>query len=86
MQILALTDIHDKLSALTAILEETASKVDLILVSGDLTQYGPMDRVRGVLAKLEETGKPFFYVLGNCDPREALDGAAGYENRYLHLR
>jgi len=86
MQILALTDIHDKLSALTAILEETASKVDLILVSGDLTQYGPMDRVRGVLAKLEETGKPFFYVLGNCDPREALDGVDGYENRYLHLR
>ncbi len=86
MQILALADIHDKLSALTAILEEAADKVDLILVSGDLTQYGPMDRVREVLAKLEGTGRPFFYVLGNCDPREALDGVDGYEDRYLHLR
>ena len=86
MQILALADIHDKLSALTAVLEEAADKVDLILVSGDLTQYGSMDRVRGVLARLEETGRPFFYVLGNCDPREALDGVDGYEDRYLHLR
>ncbi len=86
MKILALTDIHDKLSALTVILEEASSKVDLILVSGDLTQYGPVDRVREVLAKLEETGRPFFYILGNCDPREALDGVDGFEDHYLHLR
>ncbi|MDI9644178.1 MAG: metallophosphoesterase family protein [Candidatus Verstraetearchaeota archaeon] len=72
MRLLAISDIHGKVSSLNSILERTSDHVDAITVSGDISHYGDRDEVQRILGILEGTGVPVYYVLGNCDPKEAL--------------
>ena len=76
LKILALTDIHDKVSSLTSILDSVlrAKQIDLITVSGDVSHFGGGEDVERVLRLIEKTGVPFCYVLGNCDPIESRNG------------
>jgi len=76
LKILALTDIHDKVSSLTSILDSVlkAKQIDLITVSGDVSNFGGGEDVERVLRLIEKTGVPFCYVLGNCDPIEFRNG------------
>lgn len=76
IKILALTDIHDKVSLLTSILDSVLKEkeVDLITVSGDVSDFGGGEDVERVLRIIERTDIPFCYILGNCDPMESRKG------------
>lgn len=74
VRLLSISDIHGKVSSLSTILEcaSASRRVDAITVSGDLSHYGDRKEVERILGLLEKVGVPVYYVLGNCDPREAL--------------
>jgi len=76
LKILAITDIHDKASSLTSILDSVLreKQVDLITVSGDVSNFGSGEDVARILRLIEKTGIPFCYILGNCDPIEFRNG------------
>ncbi len=76
LKILALTDIHDNVSLLTNILDLVLKEkqVDLITVSGDVSNFGGDEDVERILRLIEKTGVPFCYILGNCDPIEFRNG------------
>lgn len=75
VKFLALSDIHGKLSSLQLIAEKVLAgqKIDAITVSGDISHYGDRAEVRRILDALGSLSLPVFFVLGNCDPREASD-------------
>ena len=43
---------------------------DLVIIAGDITQFGPCEDALNLLSRIEV---PCFVVPGNCDPREILD-------------
>ncbi len=65
-KILAITDIHFNLSNLRKILE-TVRDADLILIAGDITNFGKGSEAREVIKLFKAQNKPFFFVPGNCD-------------------
>lgn len=73
IRFLALSDIHGKASSLEAIMDRASliGKIDAITVSGDISHYGDPNEVERMIALLAGFGVPVFFVLGNCDPREA---------------
>lgn len=74
--ILALSDIHGKETTLRSILEYSLNsyRIDAISVSGDITHFGSFEDLNRILQIISEAGRPFFYVLGNCDPPELKGG------------
>lgn len=74
--ILALSDIHGKESSLRSILESSLNsyRIDAISISGDITHFGSSEVLKKILGIVSEAGRPFFYVLGNCDPPEYKTG------------
>lgn len=71
LRILALSDIHQRLENLNRILERVDKKsVDLIIVAGDLTNYGDASDASEVLSLLEFA--KLFAVPGNLDTQEVL--------------
>lgn len=77
MRWLILSDIHGNLSALETIL--TRSKpVDLLIVAGDVTDFGDAVEARAAFEVLAQKGAPILAVSGNCDRdgvRTALETA-----------
>ncbi|MGA2573366.1 MAG: metallophosphoesterase [Candidatus Methanomethylicaceae archaeon] len=76
LKLLCLTDIHGKISSLSAILGKVLGdqKVDLITISGDISHFGQGEDIEQALNVIDKTGVPYCYVLGNCDPIELRDG------------
>ncbi|HEX6989383.1 MAG TPA: metallophosphoesterase [Bacillota bacterium] len=66
MRILALADLHGNLGALDAILA-TAPAVDVIVLAGDLTHFGPASLVERVLTRCARHAGRVIAVGGNCD-------------------
>ncbi len=78
INILALSDIHGKISSISSILRAISQEqIDLITVSGDLTHFGSEADLLQILQALEGAGAPINYVLGNCDPIEFRKGIPG---------
>jgi len=69
---LLLTDIHGRTHVLEKILA-SAGSFDIILVSGDLTDFGDSKKALEVVEALKKPGKPVFAIPGNCDPKEVLE-------------
>lgn len=69
MKILALADLHAE-EMLLNILENHLKKntYDLITISGDITDFGPISYVEDLLKILKN--QKVYAVLGNCDPLE----------------
>ena len=66
MKILAITDLHDKRLSLERILADAGS-VDVILLGGDITNFGgPKDAAR-LVDVATQTGIKVLAVAGNCD-------------------
>ena len=66
---LAGTDFHGFRPAFEAFaLEAKKQKADVILIGGDITNFGTMEQARNLLSILAETKIPLFFVPGNCDP------------------
>lgn len=76
LKILALSDIHGRESSLRSILKTslTSYRIDAVSISGDITHFGSYHDLLGILDIVRETGLPFFYVLGNCDPVDFRNG------------
>ncbi len=89
MKVLAISDIHGNFYRLGKLVESLKKKsFDLIIIVGDLTNFGSMNEAKEVLDIISKINhKALFYVPGNCDPRELLTRAVPtYETSWLHGR
>ncbi len=67
MRLLCITDIHGAQKRFREILAREADLVDIILLGGDITNFGTPEDAAWFLRQAEATGKPVFAVAGNCD-------------------
>ncbi|NPE27292.1 metallophosphoesterase [Methanococcoides sp. SA1] len=80
MKILAIADIHGNFSHLEDI-KEKAGKIDVVVISGDITNFGPssqVDNLKGIF------NVPVFAVPGNCDQRDIIEVLDNSEIVNLH--
>lgn len=76
MIIIGLADVHGKVSALEQ-MKDILYSADIILLVGDITNFGREEDTDRVVLPILETAKNVFAVSGNCDYREVdmcLDG------------
>ncbi|MDI3501911.1 MAG: uncharacterized protein PWR13_82 [Archaeoglobi archaeon] len=71
MKVLALSDIHGNLNAIRRI-SQIKRDFELIVISGDLTHFGPAEDAEKIVEILRESGKEIIAVPGNCDPPEVM--------------
>jgi len=69
MRLLGITDLHGSPAALDRILA-SAGPVDLILLGGDLTNFGSPAEAERLVRQAEATGTKVLAVAGNCDSAE----------------
>jgi uncharacterized protein len=69
MRLLTLTDLHGNDAALNAILE-AAGPVDIMLLGGDITNFGSPQDAERLVRRAQSTGTPVWAVAGNCDSAE----------------
>lgn len=69
MRLLGITDLHDSRAALERILA-AAGPVDLILLGGDLTNFGSPAGAEKLVRQAQATGTKVLAVAGNCDSAE----------------
>jgi len=67
MNILALTDIHGHSEELRKILNSIDQPIDLVLIAGDITNFGNYNKIKEIISLFESFRKPYYYVPGNCD-------------------
>lgn len=69
MNILAISDIHsNENDGLYDYLDK--NNVDILIISGDITNFGPVKFVKIFLNKLSEYVNVILAIPGNCDPKE----------------
>jgi len=86
MRVLILSDIHGavkKVRKLRSLLSDV--RYDVIVVAGDLTDFGPINLAKDIIDILSAISNRIYYVAGNCDPPEMLNGIPGWEEGNLHL-
>jgi Icc-related predicted phosphoesterase len=72
LKILAISDLHgNEYDGLYNYLEK--NNIDLILISGDLTHFGPLNFARKVLNKLANLTPMVMAIPGNCDPEGIVE-------------
>lgn len=76
MRLLAVSDIHESTShvpRLARVLESAGSRVDVVIVAGDVTRFKGVEVARSVLVSLRDSaGAPVLFVPGNCDSPQLL--------------
>lgn len=82
MRILAISDTHGNFTRIQDILEEVGD-IDLVLVAGDITNFGPDEKALELLDMFEV---PVFAIPGNCDPRTIVDTIEKSSATNLHNR
>jgi len=76
MLILGISDIHGDTGNLEKIAGKVG-KVDLVLVSGDLTHFGGKTQAQQVINQVKKYFPEVLAVSGNCDEREVEDYLSG---------
>ncbi len=72
MKILAISDIHGKEhEGLYSYLKK--NNIDLVIVSGDITNFGPLEFIGEFLNKISSYGVTVMAIPGNCDPEGAVN-------------
>ena len=66
MKILAVSDLHGKIKPLIDYLEK--NRVDLIIIAGDITNFGPVELGEEILNEISSFNTPVLAIPGNCDP------------------
>ena len=66
MKILAVGDIHGDYKKIIDYLKE--NKVDLIIITGDITHFGPAELGEEILNEISQFNTPVLAIPGNCDP------------------
>lgn len=73
MKILALSDVHSRVEKLKKLLEKAGNQeIDLILVAGDLSNFGGETQAKEVLDEIKKLNKKMFVIPGNLDSKEAI--------------
>lgn len=72
MKIVAFGDIHEKLTNLNFISSET-KEADLLLITGDLTQFGGLRAARPIIKELMSLDRKILMQAGNLDHPEVED-------------
>jgi Icc-related predicted phosphoesterase len=72
MRILAITDIHGRQNYNTE-LKKLMSSVDLILIAGDLTNFGHEQEAKSLLQNVQLYNKNILAIPGNCDHPDVND-------------
>lgn len=68
MNILAISDLHGSThKALHNYLKE--NKIDLIIIAGDITHFGPAELAEDILNEIASYEIPVVAIPGNCDPQ-----------------
>ena len=78
IRVLLLADLHGQYGKLDSFL---ALDPELVIVAGDITQFGPCDDALELLARIDV---PCFAVPGNCDPRELTSSLEESDAVSLH--
>jgi uncharacterized protein len=66
MKLLCITDIHNHIDPFRHILQD-AGPVDLVLLGGDLTNFGTTTDVENIVQIAQSANFPVLAVAGNCD-------------------
>jgi Icc-related predicted phosphoesterase len=66
MKILAVSDIHGKYMKIIEYLKE--NNVDLIILTGDITHFGPPELAEEIMNEISSFDIPVLAIPGNCDP------------------
>jgi len=66
MKILAISDIHGKHMKIIEYLKK--NHVDLIILTGDITNFGPCELAEEILNQISSFSIPVLAIPGNCDP------------------
>lgn len=67
MNILAISDLHGSThNALNKYLDD--NKIDLIIIAGDITHFGPAELAEDILNDISSYNIPVVVIPGNCDP------------------
>jgi len=67
MKILAVGDIHGDYQKIIKYLKN--NQVDLIIITGDITQFGPAELGEEILNEISRFDIPVLAIPGNCDPQ-----------------
>ena len=78
MKILGLVDIHSRLENLEDLLWE-AEDVDVVLLGGDITNFGRKEATESVILPLIERAPCVFGVMGNCDYPEVEESLIAHD-------
>lgn len=73
MRILQISDIHSSRMAerIPKTVEEKGC--DIVFVAGDITNFGTVEEAEKILGIIAGSGRPVFFVAGNCDPPALLN-------------
>lgn len=71
MKILSVSDLHGDYKNILKYLEN--NRVDLVIVTGDITQFGPPELGEEILNEISSFDTPVLAIPGNCDP-ETIHG------------
>jgi hypothetical protein len=66
MKILAVSDLHGNIKPIITYLKD--NKVDLIIIAGDITHFGPAELGEDILNEISSFQVPVLAIPGNCDP------------------
>jgi Icc-related predicted phosphoesterase len=83
MNILLLSDLHGEADRISRLRHE-AEAADMLLIAGDITNFGGRAEAARVLETCSSLGLPLFLVHGNCDTAEAVRFIGSQEGA-LHL-
>ena len=78
LRILATTDFHGSAEAFRkTVLKATQNRVDVVVVCGDVTHFGSLEKAKGLLSILSDVPCPVLFVPGNCDPPSLAEENVG---------
>lgn len=85
MKVLAVADLHGDEGGVKNIQEFLEKNYDVLIIVGDITQFGPTARAKEILDKLEGKDVRILSIPGNCDPKGVLP-VLEERNVNLHLK
>ena len=83
MKIIAMGDIHERVGGFNTILRKEISSADLVVITGDLTQFGDVGKASSVLEAVRGVNPNILAQVGNLDSLE-IDAYLTREGINIH--
>ncbi|MCE5213494.1 MAG: metallophosphoesterase [Methanobacterium sp.] len=84
MKILAVGDVHGDYKKIIEYLK--SHKVDLVIITGDITQFGPAELGEEILNEIANFNVPVLAIPGNCDPESIHSKIENSKALNIHCR